>query len=36
MRQEYEITLEPLLSVPVERELPCANACGNRAGCAKA
>ena len=22
MRQEYEITLEPLLSVPVERELP--------------
>ena len=22
MRQEYEINLEPLLSVPVERELP--------------
>lgn len=22
MRQEYEITLEPLISVPVERELP--------------
>lgn len=22
MRQEFEVTLEPLLSVPVERELP--------------
>lgn len=36
MRQEYEITLQPLPGVPVERALPCVSACGNKAGCAKA
>lgn len=32
VRQEYEVQLEPLLSVPVERQLPWPNACGSKAG----
>lgn len=31
VRQEYEVQLEPLLSVPVERN----RACGSTVGCAR-
>ena len=35
-REEYEVVLQPLLQVPLERELPWGSASGNKAGCARA
>lgn len=35
VREEYEVQLEPLLEVSLERRLPWASVSGNRAGCAR-